>query len=109
MIASLLSWKLGIGIFRDEVSKGRLLALELARLVVWLDPVCDGGFVILRGVSGPIQPDCMTLTEKGEEQGGMKRQTEEKRELLRTDIVEKRAALEVAGAKIGVIVGDLLR
>jgi hypothetical protein len=29
--------------------------------------------------------------------------------MLRTDIVEKRAALEVAGAKIGVIAGDLLR
>ncbi len=67
MISVLLGWELGIGIFGDEISKCRLLALELARLVVWLDPVCDGGFIILRGSS--IQQEHDNCRKKKDKDG----------------------------------------
>jgi hypothetical protein len=47
MIAPLFHRKLGPRFLGDKVAKGAQLALELARLVVGLDPVCDLGSLFL--------------------------------------------------------------
>jgi len=41
MVAALLWWELRARLTRDEVAKHRLLPLELARLVIGVDPVGD--------------------------------------------------------------------